>query len=184
VLRRAAAAALLVAAGVIAIGGRPGPAAGIRVLAIVRDLPAGSTLGPADLTTLMLTAVPDGALRAPPQALGHLLSGPVRKGEVLTDVRLLSIAGPSPGPGRVAVPIRPADPGTVDLLSPGVHVAVLSVAENGAATVLAADAVVLAIPPASKSDAAKRLVVLSVPRAAADRVTAASVNGAIAMRFA
>ena len=154
------------------------------MLAIVHDLPAGSTLGAADLTTLMLTAVPDGALRAPPQAVGHLLSAPVRRGEVLTDVRLLSATGPSPGPGRVAVPIRPTDPGTVDLLTPGVHVAVLSVAENGVATLLAADAVVLDIPPTSKSDPAKRLVVLSVPRTVADRVTAASVTGVIAMRFA
>ncbi len=176
--------ALLVAAGIMAIGGRPGPLAGISVLAVVHDLPAGSTLEPADLTTLMAPAVPDGALRAPPQALGHLLSAPVRRGEVLTDVRLLSATGPSPGPGRVAVPIRPADPGTVDLLSPGAHVAVLSVTENGAATLLAADAVVLTIPSAGKSDSAKRLVVLSVPRGVADRITAASITGAVAIRFA
>jgi hypothetical protein len=82
------------------------------------------------------------------------------------------------------VPIRPADPGTVDLLSPGAHVAVLSVTENGVATLLAADAVVLTIPSASKSDPAKRLVVLSVPRGVADRITAASITGAVAIRFA
>jgi hypothetical protein len=183
-LRRAAAAALVVTAGIMAIIGRPGPLPGVSVLAVVHDLPAGSTLEPADLTALTVTAVPDGALRAPPQALGHLLSAPVRRGELLTDVRLLSATGPNPGAGRVAVPIRPADPGTADLLSPGAHVAVLSVAENGVATLLAADAVVLTIPPALKSDPAKRLVVLSVPRGVADRITAASITGAIAIRFA
>ena len=183
-VRRALAAALLITAGVLAIAGRQGPLAGTTVVAIVRDLPAGSKLGSADLTTVVLASVPDGALRAPPEALGQLLSAPVRRGEVLTDVRLVSAAGPGPGPGRVAVPIRPADPGTVDLLSPGVHVAVLSVAENGLATMLAPDAVVLSIPPASKSDQGRRLIVLSVPRGVADRITAASISGAVAMRFA
>ena len=82
------------------------------------------------------------------------------------------------------MPIRPADPGTVDLLSPGVHVTVLSVGEDGQATVLAADAVVLSIPPAVEIRPAKRLVVLAVPIGVADRITAAAVTGAIAMRFA
>ncbi len=183
-LRRALAAALLVAAGVIAIVGQQDPIAGIRVVAVLHDLPAGTTLRQADITTLTLASIPDGALRSPPQAVGHLLSAAVRRGEVLTDVRLVSAAGPDAGPGRVAVPIRPADPGTVDLLSPGVHVTVLSVGEDGQATVLAADAVVLSIPPPSKADPAKRLVVLSVPGAVANRITAAAVTGAVAMRFA
>ncbi len=153
------------------------------MLSVLRDLPAGAKLGQTDLTTARSATVPDGALRYPAQAVGHLLSGPVRKGEVLTDVRLVSADGPVPGPGRVAVPVRPADPGTIDLLSPGMHVTVLKVAENGQATVLAADAVVLAVPPPPKSDSAKRLVVLSVPAAAADNITAAAITGAVAMRF-
>ena len=182
-VRRAVAVALLIAAGALAILGRPGPAPGLYAVAVVRDLPAGATLHQTDLDSVTLPSIPDGALRDPPQAVGHLLSAPVRKGEVLTDVRLVSAGGPDPGAGRVAVPIRPADAGTVDLLSPGVHVAVLSVAEDGRATMLAADAVVLAIPPPSKSDTAKPLVVVAVPIGVADRVTAAALTGAIAMRF-
>ena len=182
-LRRMLAAALLVTAGVIAVAGRTGPVPGTRVLAVVRDLAAGSSLQPADVATVTLPTVPDGSLRNDSQAVGHLLSAPVRRGEVLTDARLVAADGPDPGPGRVAVPIRPVDPATVDLLTPGVHVAVLAVSESGQATLLAADAVVLAIPPPSKSDPSKRLVVLGVPHAAADRITAMGIAGALALRF-
>ncbi len=182
-LRRALAAALLIAAGVIASFGRQQPVVGLHAVAVVRDLPAGTTLTQTDLGSVTLPSIPDGALRTAPQAIGHLLSAPVRRGEVLTDVRLVPANGPSPGPGRVAVPIRPADPGTVDLLSPGVHVAVLAVAQDGQATVLAANAVVLAIPAPSKSDTGKPLVVVSVPAGVADRITAAAITGAVALRF-
>ena len=74
-----------------------------------------------------------------------MLAGPARRGEVITDVRLAEPVGPDPGPGRVAVPVRPADPAIVDLLGPGMHVAVLVVSEAGEASVLAADAVVLVV---------------------------------------
>jgi len=182
-LRRALAAGLLITAGVLTLSDRPGPQPGVHVLAVVRDLGSGSTLGSSDVTTLVVAQAPDGALRITSEAVGRLLSAPVRKGEVLTDVRLVSGAGPDPGPGRVAVPIRPADPGTVELLTPGVHVAVLAVPENGSATVLAADAVVLSIPPPSKSDPSRRLVVLAVPTPAADRITATAATGTLALRF-
>ncbi len=182
-VRRALAAALLIVAGVLALSSRPSPVVGTAVLAVTRDLGAGTSLTPSDLTTVALGRIPDGALREAPQAVGHLLSAAVRKGEVLTDVRLVTVGGPNPGPGRVAVPIRPADPGTVDLLSPGVHVAVLAVPESGRPTVLATDAIVLSIPVPSKADPTKRLVVLGVPAAAADRITATGVNGTLALRF-
>jgi len=182
-LRRALAAGLLITAGVLALSDRPGPQPGVHVLAVVRDLGSGSTLGSSDVTTLAVAQAPDGALRITSEAVGRLLSAPVRKGEVLTDVRLVSGAGPDPGPGRVAVPIRPADPGTVELLTPGVHVAVLAVPESGSATVLAADAVVLSIPPPSRSDPSRRLVVLAVPTPAADRITATAATGTLALRF-
>ncbi|SDO35362.1 SAF domain-containing protein [Nakamurella panacisegetis] len=174
---------LLIAAGVTAVAGRPGPPAGSRVLAVTRDLPTGATLTDADVATVSAADPPDGALGVASQAVGRQLSAPVRKGEVLTDVRLVSTGRPDPGAGRVAVPVRPADPATVDLLTPGIHVAVLAVAESGQATLLAPDAVVLAIPPPSKSEPDKRLVVLAVPTGAADRITAIGVSGALALRF-
>lgn len=181
-LRRAVAVALLVAAGVLALAGQRPAAAGTAVAAAVRDLPIGATLTAADVVTLRVAAPPDGALTAA-QAVGAVLSGPTRRGEVLTDARLVPPGGPRPGAGRIAVPIRPADPGTVDLLSAGMHVAVLSVDDDGRATVLAPDAVVLSIPAPSKSEPGRRLVVLGVPPAAADRVTAISLHGSLALRF-
>jgi pilus assembly protein CpaB len=182
VLRRALAAALLIAAGVLAVAGQRAAPVGRAVTAFSRDLPIGATLTASDVSTVHLTTPPDGVLTAA-QAIGAVLAGPVRKGEVLTDARLVPPGGPRPGAGRVAVPIRPADPATAELLSAGMHVAVLSVDENGRATVLATDAVVLSIPPPPKSEPGKRLVVLAVPVAAADRVTAISLHGSLALRF-
>ena len=181
-VRRALAVALLVAAGVLAMAGQRAAPIGRPVAAVSRDLPIGTTLAASDLGTVHLIDPPEGVLTAA-QAVGAVLAGPIRQGEVLTDARLVPAGGPRPGTGRIAVPIRPADPATVELLSAGVHVAVLSVDDNGRATVLAADAVVLSIPPPPKSEPGKRLVVLAVPLAAADRVTAISLHGSLALRF-
>ncbi len=183
VLRRALSVVLLIAAGVVAVTDPRGGQPGLPVVAVRRDLPTGSGLAAADLVTVAVPELPDGAVRRSADAVGRVLSGPVRKGELLTDVRLVPIGGWVAGPGRVAVPVRPADPGTADLLNTGVHVAVLAVAENGSSTVLATDAVVLAIPPPATSDSGKRLVVLAVPAAAADRITATAITGSIALRF-
>ena len=181
-LRRALAAALFIAAGVIAVTGRAGPLPGVAVIAVARDLPAGTELVNSDLVSVNVTSPPSGAVRQLGAGVGRLLAGPVRRGEVLTDVRLVSDQGPDPGPGRVAVPV-PVDPATVELLRPGAHVAVLAVTEAGAVTVLATESVVLTIPPPSKAQPAKRLVVLGVPIAAADRITALAVTGRLALRF-
>ena len=182
VLRRASAALLLIAAGVLAVAGQRTAPVGEAVATVARDLSIGATLTASDVATVHLTDPPDGAL-TPGRAVGAVLAGPVRRGEVLTDARLVPAGGPRPGAGRIAVPIRPADPATVELLSAGMHVAVLSVDDDGRATVLAADAVVLSLPPPSKSEPGKRLVVLAVPLAAADRVTAISLHGSLALRF-
>ncbi len=184
-IRRVISFLLLVAAGALAaVDPGHSTAAGLAALAVVRDLPAGATLGPGDVAVVLLGARPDGAVRTAAEATGRLLAGAVRRGEVLTDLRLVTPSGPEPGAGRVAVPIRLVDSGTVDLLSPGIHVALLSVSETGAPTVLATDAVVLKIqPPGSRPATEKRMVVLAVPRSAADRITAAAVTGTLAIRF-
>ncbi|TNY37300.1 SAF domain-containing protein [Thermomonospora catenispora] len=121
----AALAALSVLLTVAAV--RPADPDGVRVLVAARDLPAGATLQPGDLRPAVLpaAAVPDGAIRR--RAKGRTLAGPMRRGEVLTDVRTVGrrlLAGY--GPDVVATPIRPADPGTVRLVRPGDRVDVLS----------------------------------------------------------
>src|SRR6478735_7351524 len=141
-LRRATAVCLIVAAGVVAVS-PPEPPAGAELVALTRDLPVGARIDAADLQLVHDTTAPDGAVRDPAAAVGRILAGPARRGEIITDVRLTDPVGPNPGPGRVAVPVRPADPAIVDLLGPGMHVAVVLVDETGQPNVLAADAVVL-----------------------------------------
>jgi Flp pilus assembly protein CpaB len=189
-VRRMAAVALLVGAAVLATAG-PSPAArgGTVVQVASRDLPAGATLQPPDLRTSAIPSPPDGALPATPAPIGRVLAAPVRQGEILTDVRLLDSGGPRPGPGRVAVPVRPDDAGTVSLLQPGMRVAVIGVQADGTARTLTGDAVVLWVPDAGTDTGVVaqhegRLVVLSVPKAVADAVAATAITGSIGIRFA
>ena len=181
-VRRIVAVGLLVAAGVIAL--TPPPVGlGQSVVALTRDLPIGARLEAQDLQVIQALQVPDGAIADPAAAEGRLLAGQARRGEVITDARLADPVGPDPGPGRVAVPVRPADPAIVDLLGPGMHVAVILVDDSGAATVLASDAIVLAIPPPPERGNSDRPIVLSVPADSADRIVGAGLAGTIALRF-
>lgn len=185
------AVALLVAAAVLAID-RPPPAdPGVTVLAVSRDLPAGALLGSGDVHPVRLPMAPDGAVLDPAAVRGRSLSAAVRKGEVVTDARIVAASGPDPGPGRVAVPIRLADPATTTLLQPGAHVAVLVVDDGGAPRRLTSDAVVLAVPGLQKTSAGpgagggqgERLAIVAVPERDADALAAAALVGEIAVRF-
>jgi len=181
-LRRLLAIALVLAAGVIALS----PTAstiGEPVLTFSADLPIGARLQPQDLEIVPTARLPDGALREPAQAIGRELAGPARRGEVVTNVRLTDPAGPDPGPGRVAVPVRPSDPAIVDLLGPGMHVAVVTVNEAGTAAVLVSDAVVLVVPDRPDRGSTDRPIVLAVPAPSADQLVIATLAGTVALRF-
>ncbi|KWW98992.1 SAF domain protein [Carbonactinospora thermoautotrophica] len=161
-------AAALAGAAVLALVGalRPAPPPGQTVLAAARDIPGGVVLRPADLRPVALPAeaVPAGALRPGAQVAGRLLAGPMRRGEPLTDVRLLGpelLAGyREDGRALVATPIRVADPGVARLLAPGDRVAVFAAdartSGDPVARMVAAGARVLAVPraydPGSPSD--------------------------------
>ncbi|WP_395110570.1 SAF domain-containing protein [Actinomadura sp. SCN-SB] len=165
---------------------RPAPApTGKEVLVAARDLPAGTTLRPPDLRKARLpeASIPSGAIRAP--AAGRILAGPMRQGEPLTDVRLVSSALlRTYGPNTVATPVRIADAGTVRLLRQGDHVDVLSAdtsptdtpptsnAPAGKARLLIASAPVIAIPPHQPDDQGA-LIVLATTRPQATILTAA-----------
>jgi hypothetical protein len=181
-IRRVAAAVLVVIAGVLAVT-PTGTDAGERVVGVAADLPIGTRLQESDLEVISVLRVPDGVLRDPALAVGRALTTAVRRGEILTDARLADVDGPAPGPGRIAVPIRPADAAIVALLSAGMHVAVLSVGEDGTAVVLAPDAVVLVAGQAAERGADAPPIVVAVPVEAADRLVAATVVGTIALRF-
>lgn len=180
--RRLIAAGLVIAAGILAVnpqdatGGRP-------AIALTRDLPIGARIEARDVQPVRVLQLPDGAVPDVASIIGSELAAAARRGEVITDVRLADMTGPDPGAGRVAVPIRPADPAIVDLLGPGMHVAVLSVGEDGATVVLAAEAVVLALSDIPQRGSDARPIVVAVPAAAANAVVAATVAGTIAIRF-
>src|SRR3954468_9931184 len=96
-----------------------------------RDLSGGSPLTARDLRAVALPAgsVPDGTLPAAARAAGRLLAAPVRRGEPITDVRLLgqSLLSALPEPGLVAVPVRVADgSAAAALVQPGDVVDVLA----------------------------------------------------------
>ena len=185
-LRRVAASALVLTAALLLLT-PPRPAPGRPVVVLTGDLAVGAVLQPADLATTPLLEPPDGALADTGPAVGRILAGAARRGEVLTDVRLVDPIGPQPGPGRVAVPIRPADATVVDLLRPGMHVAVVTVTDDGAAAALVPDAVVLLVGTTEGSSGGRRdhdpPVVLAVPQDSADQVVAAALTGTVALRF-
>jgi Flp pilus assembly protein CpaB len=178
--RRPLAAAFAAAAvGLAVLALRPPAPPSVPVLAAARDLPGGATLHSGDLRSVPLPAavVPDGAVRSGAVrsgAVGRMLTGPVRRGEVLTDVRLAGggLLG-GQGSGTVATPVRIADAGAAGLLHSGDRVDVLAAAQSpdgtvppGRARAVALGVPVLAVPPAPAGAAGDQgaLIVLATTR--------------------
>lgn len=133
--RRLAVALLLcVAAGLAVQQMTPAPAATVSAFAAARDLPAGGVLDAGDVTAVAVPAglLPDGSFAAAAEIPGGQLAVAVRQGQLFTDAQFLGpglLAG-SP-PGSAAVPLRMADPGSVQLVSPGQLVSVILTVGNG-----------------------------------------------------
>ncbi|MGH3344734.1 MAG: Flp pilus assembly protein CpaB [Carbonactinosporaceae bacterium] len=159
----------------------------VAVFAAARDLPGGSTLSEADLRVVELPAevVPDGAIPPGARVAGQMLAGPARRGEPLTDVRLV-------GPGLlrgfdedlVAAPVRVADPGTARLVEPGDVVDVVAAPTDmdadlaGSRARVAASAVrILAVPRGTDRAAALTegalIVLATTPETAVELARAA-----------
>ena len=162
----------------------PAPPATTRVLAAARELAPGRALAAGDVHTLELPpdAVPDGALGPDAAVLGRVVTGPVRRGEPLTDVRLLGLEllAALPGGDQVAVPVRIADPAAVALLRTGDRVDVLAATEGAAeAAVVAPGALVVAVPRADGAGLdpldGGALVVLAASPATARRLAQSAV---------
>jgi pilus assembly protein CpaB len=174
--------ALSVAAALSALA--PAEAAAVAVVVAARDLPSGALLEPADLALVRVpaVAVPAGAVEAVAHAVGTHVSGAVRAGETLTDVRLLG-AGLVPAGDQVAVPVRVAEPAVAGLLRPGDRVDVLSADPDGgqAARTVVADVVVLAVPELGENAFEGALLVLAADRGGASRLAAAAVTGRLSV---
>ncbi|MEU1388484.1 MULTISPECIES: RcpC/CpaB family pilus assembly protein [unclassified Nonomuraea] len=178
--RRRLIAAALAAVGVLSAYVALRPAAGPEVLVAARDLAPGP-LRPGDLRPVPLVHPPDGAVRSYPA--GRYLAGPMRRGEPLTDARLLHPV-PLP-PGTVAAPVRIADPDAVALISPGSTVGVLAAWEGGQPAQLIADDVrVITIPrPAADSRTGGALVVLAATPYQAAQLAGAQTSGRLSITF-
>lgn len=152
--RRALAVALLALAGVLALVDRAtghGPAPppdGTVVLTAARDLAAGTSLDRDDVMPVRVPRglVPAGALTGLDDVKGRRLAAPARRGETLTDVRLVGsqLTAGLRESEQVAVPLRLADAGIAALLRPGDRVDVLATPTGCAATAAVAHDIVAA----------------------------------------
>src|SRR5215475_1195086 len=116
--------------------GLEGADPGMPVLAAARDLGPGAVLRSADVRLVGFdrALVPAGALRSARSALGRTVAGSVRRGEPITDVRLVG-PGLTSGlrqPDSVAVPVRLADGESAALLRVGDRVDLLATPVDGA----------------------------------------------------
>lgn len=148
--RRLAVALLLCAAvSIIVHQLTPAPAHTVPALAAARDLPAGAALASGDLAPVQVP--PDmmaaGFLNQESELGGKQLAAPLRKGQLLTDAQLLGpglLAGTPPG--SAAVPLRMADPSSIQLLSPGQLVDVVLTAAPGFEQESSSEVLATAVP--------------------------------------
>ncbi|MCT9869458.1 RcpC/CpaB family pilus assembly protein [Paenarthrobacter aurescens] len=142
---------LCVAAGIAVHQLTPPPELSVSVLVAARDLPAGTSLTESDFTTV---AVPpglavDGALRSVSELVGRQLASPLGKRQIPMESNLLGPGLLTGAPlGTAAVPLRMADPSSIQLLSPGQLVTVVLTSagsndESGQSQVLAGPVPVL-----------------------------------------
>jgi Flp pilus assembly protein CpaB len=180
--RRIAAGGLVVLAAVAAL--RPDPD-DERIDAVVaaRDLSPGNALTADDvrLETLSAATAPDGVQSDIEAVLGTTLTGPVRRGEALTDVRLLTprLAEAAAGPLARIVPLSLDETAVLDLIRPGDVVDVLAAGSesDAQARIVATDAIVVLVSgkPSGVGAGADRVVLVALPAHAANEVAAATL---------
>ena len=192
--RRVAAGGLVVLAGVATLRSDP-DRDDAEVAVAARDLRPGSALTEADvrLEKRSATTIPDGSQPNLATVVGSMLASPTRRGEVLTDVRLLGsrLAELTAGPGARIVPLHLADGALIDLIRVGDVVDVLAApatdapaAGNPAVTkVVATDAVVVLVSPKQKVQAADsdRVVLVALPARVANTVAGSALGQTVTL---
>ena len=180
--RRLAAGLLVVLAGVAAL--RPDARDVQREVAIAaRDLSPGTPLTADDVRMENRSAatLPDGA-HTDLAIIGSTLAGPARRGEVLTDARVLGprLAGLSAGRDARVVPLHLADAAVLDLIRTGDVVDILgapSADANARARVIATNAVVVLVSATAKTIGSSndRVVLVALPASAAHALAGATL---------
>lgn len=180
--RRLAAGLLVVLAGIAAL--RPDARDVQREVAIAaRDLSPGTPLTADDVRMENRSAatLPDGA-HTDLEVIGSTLAGPARRGEVLTDARVLGprLAGLSAGRDARVVPLHLADAAVLDLIRTGDVVDILgapSADANARPRVIATNAVVVLVSATAKSIGSSndRVVLVALPASAAHELAGATL---------
>jgi Flp pilus assembly protein CpaB len=187
--RRVLAGALVLLAAAAAWRGDPG-ADMSDVVVTAHDLSPGTAITAADLRIdrRAVSSVPEGAHTAVDAVIGTTLAGPARRGEILTDVRLLGprLAESAAGPDARIVPIPLADAALTDLVRTGDVVDVVAAPADEAAEprVIATDAVVVLISAKDSGIGARgsgRVVLVALPAAAAKSVAGAALVSAVTL---
>lgn len=186
--RRFAAAGLVMLAGVAALRSNPEDDRA-EVVVAAHDLRPGTALTPGDvrLEKRSATTLPDGSQADLDAVVGSTLASPTRRGEVLTDVRLLGsrLAESTAGPDAI-VPLHLADSALVDLVRVGDVVDVLAapVTDSPAALrLLATDAIVVLVSAQQKAQAADsdRVVLVALPARLANTVAGAALGQTVTL---
>ena len=195
--RRVAAGTLVVLAGVVTLRSNPDDDRADVVVA-TRDLRPGTALTPDDvrLEKRSATTVPDGSRTDLNTVVGSTLAGPARRGEVLTDVRLLgsrlaeAAIGSKAGTGARIVPLHLADSALIDLVRVGDIVDVLAAPANEApgsapavSKVVATDAVVVLVSAKEKTQSAEgdRVVLVALPARLANTVAGSALGQTVTL---
>lgn len=181
--RRIAAAVLVVLAAIAALRPDPGDAR-TDVVVAAHDLSPGITLTADDVKTESRSAatLPDGTRHAAADVVGATLAGPARRGEILTDVRVLGsrLTGLTAGPDARVVPLHLTDAAVLDLIRPGDVVDVLgalSSEPDAEPRLVAAGAIVVLVSPRPKGVGAgdDRVVLVALPASAATALAGATL---------
>ena len=196
--------AVLLTAAAVAIGlsaARPHPPDTSTMAVASRDLPVGTVLGAADLTEVETDpdSMPVDLAETP---VGERLAAPLRRGEPVTDVRLVGPELTDGYPDLVAVPVRLPDAEMAGLLHVGDTVDLFATDPATAETAqVTTDTLILSLPqPAeqtgddsvaqgknegvgSANASAGRLVIVGVAASSVEDVTSAGVGGYLTFAY-
>ena len=165
-----------------------------EIVVAARDLAPGVELTAADvhLETRTATTIPDGSASDVSSVVGATLAGPARRGEIITDVRLLGprLAESAAGPNARIVPLHLADTALLDLIRAGdvVDVLAATTSDTGADArprVIATDAVVVVVSEKQKGagSGSDRVVLVALPAHAANEVAGAALVQTVTLTF-
>ncbi|HET6733294.1 SAF domain-containing protein [Mycobacterium sp.] len=191
--RRVVAGALVVLAAVAALRSDP-DGDHTQIVVAARDLAPGVEITTDDvrLENHTTTTLPDGYQSDVSAVVGATLAGPARRGETITDVRLLGprLAESAAGPDARIVPLHLADTALLDLIRSGDVVDVLAAATSDTGVdaepqVIATDAVVVLVSEKTKGTGggSDRVVLVALPAHAANEVAGAALVQTVTLTF-